>query len=191
VPLSGLRHKLPPMTDVDEHGRPEPPLAGDETATLLGFLDYQRATLAWKTSGLDAAGLRATVAASSMTLGGMLKHLALVEEHWFSGSLHGRDQQPPWNTVDWKADPDWDWRSAAEDSPEQLRALWQDAVVQSRSLVAEALAGGGLGQTAKRTWSDGRAPSLRWILCHLIEEYARHNGHADILRESIDGQTGE
>ena len=70
----------PPMTDVDEQGRPEPPLAGDETATLLGFLDYQRATLAWKCAGLDAAGLGATVGASSMTLGGMLKHLAYVED---------------------------------------------------------------------------------------------------------------
>src|SRR6266478_4569046 len=66
----------PPMTNLDEQGRPEPPLAAGETATLLGFLDYQRETLAWKCSGLDAAGLRATVAASSMTLGGMLKHLA-------------------------------------------------------------------------------------------------------------------
>ena len=179
------------MTDMDEQGRPEPPLAGDETATLLGFLDYQRATLEWKCSGLDAAGLKATVAASSMTLGGMLKHLAFVEEDWCSGSLHRRDRQSPWSTVDWKADPDWEWRSAADDSPEQLRALWQDAVTQSRSLVAEALSGDGLGQLAKRTWPDGRAPSLRWILCHLIEEYARHNGHADLIRESVDGQTGE
>ena len=63
------------MADIDEHGRPEPPTAGDEAATLLGFLDYQRATLAWKCSGLDTAGLRATTAASTMTLGGMLKQI--------------------------------------------------------------------------------------------------------------------
>src|ERR1700704_2133477 len=132
------------MTHVDEQGRPEPPLAADETATLLGFLEYQRATLAWKCAGLDAAGLRATVGASSMTLGGMLKHLALVEDNWFSRSLHARDRQPPWDTVDWKADPDWEWHSAAQDSPEQLHTLWHDAVARSRSLVAEALAGGGL-----------------------------------------------
>jgi hypothetical protein len=69
---------------LDEHGRPEPPVAGDEAATLLGFLDYQRATLAWKCSDLDAAGLRATTAASTMTLGGILKHMALVEYGWFS-----------------------------------------------------------------------------------------------------------
>ena len=93
------------MTHLDEQGRPEPPLAGDETATLLGFLDYQRATLAWKVGGLDAAGLQATVAASSITLGGMLKHLAYVEEWWFSERLHGRDPEPPWSTVVWEADP--------------------------------------------------------------------------------------
>jgi pimeloyl-ACP methyl ester carboxylesterase len=89
------------------------------------------------------------------------------------------------------ADLDWDWHSAAEDTPEQLFALWQEAVARSRSLVAEALADGGLERLARRTWPDGRAPSLRWILVHLIEEYARHNGHADLLRESVDGLTGE
>ena len=179
------------MTDLDEQGRPEPPLAGDEAATLLGFLEYQRATLAWKCAGLDAAGLRATVAPSTMTLGGMLKHLAYVEEWWCSQWLHGRAEQPPWNAVNWEADPDWDWHSAAEDTPGQLLTLWQDTVAGSRALVAEALADGGLARLARRTWPDGRAPSLRWILCHLIEEYARHNGHADLLRESVDGLTGE
>jgi uncharacterized damage-inducible protein DinB len=179
------------MTDVDEHGRPEPPLAADEVGTLLGFLEFQRATLAWKCAGLDAEGLGATVAASPMTLGGMLKHLACVEDWWCARSLHGQDWPPPWDAVDWDADPDWDWHSAAEDTPKELRALWQGAVSRSRSLVAEALADGGLARLARRRWSDGRAPSLRWILCHLIEEYARHNGHADLIRESVDGLTGE
>lgn len=179
------------MTELDEHGRPEPPLAADEAGTLLGFLDYQRATLAWKCAGLDASGLRVTVGASSMTLGGLLKHLAYVEEHWFSYSLHEQARQVPWDTADWKADPDWEWHSAADDSPKQLLALWQDAVTRSRSLVADALAEGGLGQPARRRWPDGQAPSLRWILVHMIEEYARHNGHADLLRESVDGETGE
>jgi uncharacterized damage-inducible protein DinB len=181
----------PLMARLDEQGRPEPPLAADETSTLLGFLEFQRATLAWKCGGLDAAGLRATLAPSSMTLGGLLKHLAYVEDDWCSRWLHGRDRQPLWDTVDWKADPDWDWHSAAEDSPEQLFALWQAAVARSRALVAEALADGGLERLARRTWPDGRAPSLRWILVHLIEEYARHNGHADLIRESVDGLTGE
>jgi uncharacterized damage-inducible protein DinB len=179
------------MSNLDEHGRPEPPLAADETTTLLGFLDFQRATLAWKCSGLDAAGLGATVGPSSMTLGGMLKHLAYVEDSWFSRWLHGHDRQPPWDTVDWKADPDWDWHSAAEDTPEQLRAMWQDTVDRSRSLVAQALDDGGLERLARRAWPDGRSPSLRWILVHMIEEYSRHNGHADLLRESVDGLTGE
>jgi uncharacterized damage-inducible protein DinB len=179
------------MSNPDEHGRPEPPLAGDETATLVGFLEFQRATLAWKCSGLDAAGLGATVAPSTMTLGGMLKHLAYVEDLWFSRWLHGRDPAPPWDTVDWNADRDWDWHSAAEDTPEQLMALWQDAVARSRSRLGEALADGGLERLAQRSWPDGRSPSLRWILVHMIEEYARHNGHTDLLRESVDGLTGE
>ncbi len=177
--------------NLDEQGRPEPPPAGDETATILGFLDYQRATLAWKCAGLGPAGLAATVGASSMTLGGILKHMAYVEEHWFSRALHGNEMGPPWDSVDWAADRDWEWHSAAGDAPDQLRALWDHAVARSRELVADALAGGGLDQLARRAWPDGVAPSLRWIVVHMIEEYARHNGHADLLRESIDGQTGE
>lgn len=179
------------MTNVDEQGRPEPPVAGDEASTLLGFLDYQRATLAWKCAGVDAAGLRATVGVSSMTLGGLLKHLAYVEDDWFTESLLGRARPAPWNTADWKSDSDWEWHSAADDSPDELLALWQGSVARSRTATAEALQDGGLDRPAHLTWPDGRSPSLRWILCHMIEEYARHNGHADLLRESVDGATGE
>jgi hypothetical protein len=93
--------------------------------------------------------------------------------------------------VDWDADPDWEWRTAAEDTPEQIQALWRDAVARARSAVDEALADGGMSRLAQRPWPDGRSPSLRWIVCHMIEEYARHNGHADLLREQIDGATGE
>jgi uncharacterized damage-inducible protein DinB len=176
---------------IDEQGRPRPPLVGDEVATLLGFLDYQRATLEWKCRGVDVVGLQTTVAASSITLGGLLKHMASAEEGWFSWSLHGRELGPPWNTVNRDADPDWEWHAAAEDSPEDLFGIWQDAVDRSRFLVAEALAHGDLSQLAKRSWAGGRAPTLRWILCHMIEEYARHNGHADFIREAVDGETGE
>jgi uncharacterized damage-inducible protein DinB len=176
---------------IDEHGRPEPLPAADEVATLLGFLDYQRATLGWKCAGVDAAGLTATVGASTMTLGGLLKHMAYVESDWFSRALYGRDRVPPWDTVDWKADPDWEWHSAAEDTPEQLFALWEGAAANSRVLVADALPDGGLDRLAARKWPDGTAVNLRWILVHMIEEYARHNGHADLLRESVDGSTGE
>jgi uncharacterized damage-inducible protein DinB len=179
------------MTFLDEHGRPEPPLEADETTMLLAFLDYQRATLAWKCGGLDGAGLRATAAASSMTLGGLLKHLAMVEDLWFSRFLHGNDRAAQWSHVDWQAEPDWDWHSAADDSPEELVAGWQGMVERSRTLTAQALADGGLDRLAKRSWPDGKTPSLRWIVVHMIEEYARHNGHADLLRESVDGATGE
>jgi len=179
------------MAYVNEQGRAEPPIAGDEVDTLLGSLERVRSFIGWKCGGLDYAGLRATAAASTITLGGLLKHLALVEDDYFSRRLHGRDPGPPWNTVDWDADPDWDWRLAAEDTPEQLMTLWRDAVARSRSSLTEALADGGLDQLARFTWPDGRAPSLRRILIDLIEEYARHAGHADIIRESIDRVVGE
>ncbi|HXY44279.1 MAG TPA: DinB family protein [Acidimicrobiales bacterium] len=179
------------MTKIDEHGRPEPPVAADEVATLLGFLDYQRATFAWKTAGLDPAGLRATVGASSMSLGGMMKHLALVEDWWFSQWVQGRESPAPWVTGDMEADPDWEWHSAADDTPEQLRSLWEEAVAQSRTVMAQALAAGDLGQPARRRGREQEVPSLRWIVTHMIEEYARHNGHADLIRESVDGETGE
>jgi uncharacterized damage-inducible protein DinB len=113
--------------------------------------------------------------------------MAYVEDHWFSVYLHGKDRRPPFDAVDWRAEPDWDWHSAAADSPEQLMALWRDTVDRSRALIV----GVSLDQLAKRVGRAGWSPSLRWILCHMIEEYARHNGHADLLRESIDGLTGE
>jgi uncharacterized damage-inducible protein DinB len=179
------------MTVIDAQGRPEPLADGDEAATLLGFLDFQRATLAWKTAGLDAAALDTTVAASTMTLGGLLKHMAYVETSWFSRSLFGRPMGEPWGAVDWDADRDWEWHSAKADTPEALQALWQSSVEGARALTKEALADGGLGRLAHQAWPDGRRPSLRWILCHMIEEYARHNGHADLIREALDGETGE
>ncbi|MGN6607364.1 MAG: DinB family protein [Jatrophihabitans sp.] len=179
------------MTTIDDQGRPEPPVAADEVAAVLGFLDYQRATLEWKTRGLDAAGFTTRTAASSMTLGGLLKHMALVEDSWFSEDLWGRPAVAPWDAVDWSADRDWEWHSAAGDTPDELRALWRASVERSRQAVAEALADGGLDRLAVKGWSDGRKPSLRWIVLHMIEEYARHNGHADLLREVVDGETGE
>ncbi len=136
------------MTDPDEHVQAEPPIAGDESATLLGFLERQRATFAWKSGGLDAAGLRVTLGSSPMTLGGMLKHLARFEDDMSTEWLRGQDQLPPWNAVDWDSEHDWDWRSAAEDSPEQLYTLWRAAVVRSRSPVR-----GGTGRP--RPGADG------------------------------------
>jgi len=176
---------------IDDEGRPEPPPNGDELATLLGFLEYQRATFAWKCRGLDAAGLRATTGVSTLTLGGMMKHLALVEQSWFARSLHDRDWTAPWAAVDWQADRDWEFHTAADDAPDELWTLWYRSLVDARAGLAESLVAGGLDHRAKRTEADGTAVSVRWILAHMIEEYARHNGHADLIRESVDGRTGE
>ena len=177
-----------------EQGRPEPPQAGDETATLRGFLDFQRATFAWRTDGLDAEGLRRRLDGhpSPMTLGGMLKHLAYVEAHWFVTVAHGQPWPHPWADVDWDADRDWDWNSAAEDSPEDLRALWRESVERSEAILERLLGDGPAALDVTHSAHGGRDHvSLRWILTHMVEEYARHNGHADLLREQIDGQTGE
>jgi len=183
------------MTNIDDHGRPEPPIAANEVDTLLGYLDYQRATLEWKTRGLDAAGLRRTIASSAMTLAGLLKHMAYVEDHWFGGMLQDLPRTSPWAAVDWAATPDWEWESAVHDSPDALRAQWNVSVERSREAVravlGRATTADSLGQLAKRSWPNGERPSLRWILVHMIEEYARHNGHADLLREAVDGETGE
>ena len=178
---------------VDEHGRPEPPLDSGEVATLLGFLDYQRATLAWKCRGLSDERLRVALPPSPMTLGGLLKHLAYVEDYWFTEVVAGEPAPEPWASADFKADPDWDWHSADLDSGDDLRALWAERVSRSRSIVKAQLSRGedaALSQTHSAWGGRGRV-SLRWVLAHMIEEYARHNGHADLIRESIDGQTGE
>ena len=126
-----------------------------------------------------------------MTLGGLLKHMAWVEDYWFGVRLHAHAPAEVWRDVDWKANWDWEWQSAADDSPDELRTLWQDTVARCRALTAEALADGGLDTLSAKPLANGVTPSLRWILMHMIEEYARHNGHADLLRESVDGQTGE
>jgi hypothetical protein len=169
----------------------EPPVAGNEADTLIGSLERQRRTLAWKCEGLDAAGLGTKLPPSSITLGGLLKHLALVEDEYLTRRLLGRELGPPWDTVDRDAEPDWEWRSAAFDTPEQLHALWEGAVARSRAHVRQALAEGGPGRLAAYTNSRGETPSLRLLLVDLIEEYARHVGHADLIRESIDGRVGE
>jgi uncharacterized damage-inducible protein DinB len=171
--------------------RPETPKAADEVTTLLAFLEQQRAIVAWKCANLSATALTATVGKSTMALGGLLKHLANTEDAWCSWRLHGHDRHTPWDTIDWATDPTWDWHSAATDTPAQLHTLWEESVTRSRALVTEALADGGLDRLAHRPAHDGALPSLRWILLHLIEEYARHAGHADLIRESIDGVTGE
>ncbi|RZT19946.1 uncharacterized protein DUF664 [Kribbella sp. VKM Ac-2569] len=169
----------------------EPPVAGPEADTLLGALERNRRTFAWKCAGLDSAGLNKQHPPSTVTLGGLLKHLALVEDEYFTRRLLGKELGAPWDAVDWDADPDWEWHSAADDSPEELMQLWQAAVERSRATVAEVLANGGVDQLAQWKSRAGQSPNLRHILVDLIEEYARHTGHADLIRESIDGLTGE
>jgi uncharacterized damage-inducible protein DinB len=173
---------------IDDQGRPEPPVAAGEVETLL---DYQRATFEWKWRGLDTDGLFRQIASSSMTLGGLINHLSLVEDYWFSERLLDAGSAAPWDAVDWQATPDWDWDHAAELTPDELAKRWHASVEQSRIKTATVLDQSGLDTLALKPWPDGRSPSLRWIVLHMIEEYARHNGHADLLREAVDGETGE
>ena len=178
------------MSELGEEFK-EPPLAGNDVETVLGQLERQRRTFAWKTGGLDAAGLAVKVGASSMTLGRLVKHLAMIEEDYFRCRLHGREPGPPWNAVDLENDPEWPWHSADNDAPEELYALYRNAVAQSRSLLEEALADGkGLDRPTALEF-DGEAVTLRWLMANLIEEYARHVGHADLIREAVDGLVGE
>jgi uncharacterized damage-inducible protein DinB len=178
---------------IDEYGRPEPPLEGDETATLRGFLDYQRATFEWKCRGLTDEQLRVALSPTVMTLAGMLKHLARYEDYWFTEVVAEATCPQPWSAVDWAAEPDWEWQTAGKDIGDELRALWAERTQRSRAVVDAELARSGvdaLGE-AHPAWDGQGRVSLRWVLVHMIEEYARHNGHADLIRESIDGETGE
>ncbi len=168
--------------------RLDPPVQGDERTLLLAFLDYHRATLRTKAGGLDASQLAATLPPSDMTLGGMVKHLALVEHNWLREVFLGEPMVEPWASVDWDADRDWDWHSARDDDPEEIWRLYEAMVADADGIIA----GAALDDlSAESSRSQQRPFSLRWILLHLIEEYARHNGHADLMRESVDGQTGE
>lgn len=158
-----------------------------ELTDLRAFLDAQRATLLRQVAGLDADQLRRTLAPSTMTLGGMLKHLAYVEDFWFVVTLRGSEPSPPWDTVDWQADGDWDWHSAASDTPDDLLALHAEAVARSEAVLADVT---DVETRAVRSRHGAEPPTVRWILLHMVEEYARHCGHADLLRESVDGATG-
>lgn len=171
----------------------EPPLAGTEVEHLLGALDRMRATFRWKAGGLEEAGLQTRIAASSLTLGGLLKHLALAEDDYFGPRLSGAPLGAPWDAVEREGGDAWDWgfTSAADDAPAELYALWDGAVERSRARIDAALAAGGLDQLVHVSSPDGRHASLRRLVCDLIEEYGRHTGHADLLREAVDGLVGE
>ncbi|NNF54550.1 MAG: DinB family protein [Acidimicrobiales bacterium] len=166
----------------------EPDLVGDERTLTNQFLDYQRAQIIYKSKGLDPEQVRASLPTSDISVGGMLKHLALVEDYWFDVIFSGRPERAPWNTVDWDSDPDWEWRTGADDPLDELLDSYRDAIARSTATVAKASS---LDRLSAVPDSHGRQPSLRWILLHMIEETARHAGHLDLLRESIDGLVGE
>ena len=167
------------MTD----DRVDPPLEGDERSTLTAFLDFNRATLARKCEGLSDDQLRErAVAPSSLSLLGLVRHMAEVERNWFRPVLGGEPMALIFA-------PDMDWEAAfrdvaTADAAEAFR-IWRAECDHARALVAAAPS---LDVTGFRR--SGYV-SLRWVLTHMIEEYARHNGHADLLRERLDGSTGE
>jgi hypothetical protein len=170
----------------------EPPLAGTEAEHLTGALDRLRTTFRWKADDLDADGLRTRIASSELTLGGLLKHMAAQEDYMFNVKMKGEPLGAPWDGWGYDGSTDWEFTSAASDSPEELYALWDAAVERSRAKLAAALADGGLDQLVHVSReSDGTHASLRRLVCDLIEEYGRHTGHADLLREAVDGLVGE
>jgi hypothetical protein len=169
----------------------EPPFAGSEVEHLVGALDRLRATFRWKADGLDAAGLQARIGSSSLTLGGLLKHLAFAEDYMFTVKLRGEAPGEPWDAAEGRPSGEWVFITAANDPPEVLYSLWDGAVERSRTRLQAALADGGLEQLVHMSTPDGQHASLRRLVCDLIEEYGRHTGHADLLREAVDGRGGE
>lgn len=177
------------LTDMSDTERPSPPTHGPEFAQLRAWLDFHRHTLKRKAAGLSQQQLAQNLAPSTLTLGGLLKHMALVEDNWFSVVLLGNGDAEPWVGVDWKGDPDWEFRTAADDSPEVLFGLLDDAIRASDRILDEV--GDNLDLLSQKASRHTDEPfDLRWIMVHMIEEYARHNGHADLIRESIDGAAG-
>ncbi len=179
---------------VDDEGRPEPPSDAGEAETLLGFLDFLRATFEWKTRGLSTQQLHQQMDhPSTMTLGGMMKHLAVVEDLWFTTVAAHEAWPQVWDELNANYDGEWEWASAAHDSADDLRALWAGSVERSHEVVSRLLSHDSTQAlaTTHPAWEGQPDVSLRWILTHMVEEYGRHSGHADLLREAIDGHTGE
>ena len=166
-------------------------MAGSEAEHLFGALERLRTTFRWKADGLDSEQLRVRVGASALSLGSLLKHLAFVEDFTTTVKLAGRPPGDPWDASGWDDDPDWEFTSATDDSAEELYALWEDAVDRSRERFAAAVADGGLDRLVAVDDGEGQQASLRRLVCDLVEEYGRHTGHADLLREAVDGRVGE
>jgi len=164
--------------------RVDTPLIAAERPMLEAWLDFQRATLALKCRGLSPEQLATrSVPPSTLSLLGLVRHMAEVERHWFQRCLLGADQPPLYRT---EAARDLDFDGATPDNASEGLSTWETECDASRSAVA---ASDSLDAIGKTPWRRGEV-SLRWILVHMIEEYARHNGHADLLRETIDGAVG-
>lgn len=147
---------------------------------LLAFLDFYRSVMVRKTGGLDGEGLRMSPVQSGTSIGGLIKHLAYVERQWFQERWGGRTVEFPWSADD----PDAEFRVEDEDTTEGLIGLYRGECAISRQIVADS----SLDDTVM---SKRGEMSLRWILVHMIEETARHAGHADLIREMIDGSVGD
>jgi uncharacterized damage-inducible protein DinB len=172
--------------------RSDPTYSNDELGMLRSFLDHYRATVRLQASGLTDAQLDQTLPPSDLTLGGMLKHLAFVEDYWFSYNLAANEPSPPWDTAPWDDDGDWDWHSASGTPHAGLDALLVAAIARSDACLDAAVAADpDLGRLVARPRPPerGETATLRWVLVHMVEEYARHAGHADLIRQSIDGAT--
>ncbi|WP_406306199.1 DinB family protein [Streptomyces sp. NBC_00885] len=166
--------------------RTEPALAADERTMLDGWLDYHRATLEVKCAGLDDEQLRtASAPPSTLSLLGLVRHMAEVERHWFPVVMAGEEPAPIYYS---KEEPDRDFDVTEADTWAEGYATWQAEIARAR----QAVAGRSLDElSVGKDRRTGELFNLRWIYTHMIEEYARHNGHADLLRERIDGATGE
>ena len=169
----------------------EPPFAGTEVEHVLGSLDRLRATFRWKADGLDAEQLSTRMPPSTLTVGGLLNHLAVQEDYASAVKISGQDLPSVWDDNDWDHDVDWELTSAAGQPPEQLYGVYDAAVERSRALVRAAIDDRGLDGDSAVTLDDGSRASLRRILFDLLEEYGRHTGHLDLLREAVDGRVGE
>lgn len=124
----------------------EPPLAGSADEQIVGALERLRATFRWKAGGLDDHGLQTTIGTSSLTLGGLLKHLAAVESLNIPWEAFHEDPGEPWRSHDWAADPKWPFTSAVDDTPQQLYDLYDTSVLRARRRLAKAMTEGGLDQ---------------------------------------------
>ena len=162
---------------------PAPHVEGDERRALSASLDSQRATLLKKLEGLDDEQLRRPMVPTGLTLLGIVKHLASVEHAWFQVRFARSAESYLYSTPD---DPDADFRIEENETTQEIVELYQRSCEQSRSIVMSAKSLDELFHDPRRGDCD-----LRWLLLHMIEETARHNGHAYILRELIDGVTGE